>query len=78
MIDGHNLHLIVASNAMPHAHVLPIYYTFSHLKLQRFTLSGICGLFVVATWHYFICGTIEGLSFATFLVTLCVRLGLDE
>ncbi len=56
--DGCNLHLIVASNALWHAHVLPIYWTFSHLKLQRFTFSSIlqivccCHLVLFYLWYH--------------------------
>ncbi len=58
MSDGCNLCLIVASNALWHAHVLPIYWTFSHLKLQRFILSGIlqivccCHLALFYLWYH--------------------------
>ncbi len=41
MINGCNFHLIVASNVLWCTHVSPIYWTFSHLKLQRFTFTGI-------------------------------------
>jgi hypothetical protein len=62
MSDGCNLHLIVASNALWHAHVLPIYWTFSHLKLQRFTFSGIlqivccCHLVLFYLWCHCMLG----------------------
>ncbi len=78
MTDGPNLHLIVASNALWHAHVLPIYWTFSPLKLQRFTFNHIlwivccCHLVLFYLWYHRVLG------FATFLVMRCVKLGLDE
>ncbi len=57
MIDGHNFRLIFASNALWCTHVSPIYWTFFHLKLQRFTFSSIlwiiycCHLVLFYLWY---------------------------
>jgi hypothetical protein len=74
----YNICLIVASHALWCTHVLPFYYTKSHLELQRLSPSGI----MWNVYHYhlelFICGTIPRSSFATSLVMPCVRFGLNE
>ncbi len=78
MTNGRNLRLIIASNALWCTHVSPIYWTFSHLKLQRVIFSGILWIFVVINWSFFICGATTRWGFATSLVTPCVRFKLDE
>jgi hypothetical protein len=60
--DGHNFCLIVASIVLWCAHVLLIYWTFFHLKLQRFTFSGIlwifycCHLALFYLWYHHMLG----------------------
>ncbi len=62
VIDYRNLRLIVANNVLWCAHVSSIYWTFYHLKLQRFTFSGImqiiycCHLALFYLWHHYIEG----------------------
>ncbi len=62
MTDGRNFRLIVASNALWCAHVSPIYWTFFHLKLQRFTFNGIlwiiycCHLALFYLWYHHMLG----------------------
>ncbi len=78
MTNGRNFCLIVASNVLWCTHVSPIYWTLSHLKLQRFILVAYCGLFVVVNWPCFICGATTRWGFATSLVMPCVKFKLDE
>ncbi len=77
MIDGCNFRQIVASNALWCAHASPIYWTFFHLKLQRFTFSGILWIIYCCHLALFICGTTTCWGFATSFTTPCVKFGLD-
>jgi hypothetical protein len=58
MTHSCNVHLIVASHALWHTHVLPLYCTNFHLELQGFILSGIiqnayyCHLRLFYLWHH--------------------------
>ncbi len=62
MTDGRNFRLIVASNALWCTHVSPIYWRFFHLKLQKFTFSGMlliiyyCHLALFYLWYHHMLG----------------------
>ncbi len=74
MTNGRKFRLIVASNSLWCVHVSPIYCTWS---CKDSLLVAYCGLFIIATWRCFICGTTTCWGFATSFATPCVKFGFN-